>query len=221
MDDPSKNEQNEDTRSVASELDIPKNEELRCIIAVMRHGDRTPKQKMKFKVSEQRYLDYFLSLAKGPYKDLKVKSKSALVRFLDVTKEVVQDPSTLSSDVFRQLKMVKDVLERWEISGFNRKLQMKPQKWNKDISEGDTSGVDMGTSPHPLSDDDLGLEPVRATELLVILKWGGDLTPLGRDQAETLGILATHLHHTLHEHTHPIIILPMYPVNHLINISYC
>ena len=154
-----------------SELDIPKNEELRCIIAVMRHGDRTPKQKMKFKVTEQRYLDYFLSLAKGPYKDLKVKSKSALVRFLDVTKEVVNDPSTLSSDVFRQLKMVKDVLERWEISGFNRKLQMKPQKWNKEISEVDPSGLDMGSSPHTLTDDDLGLEPVRATELLVILKW--------------------------------------------------
>ena len=192
LDDPSQKDQNDDCRSVISELDIPKNEELRCIIAVMRHGDRTPKQKMKFKVSEQRYLDYFLSLAKGPYKDLKVKSKSALVRFLDVTKEVVQDPSTLSSDVFRQLKMVKDVLERWEISGFNRKLQMKPQKWNKEISEVDPSGLDMGSSPHTLTDDDLGLEQVRATELLVILKWGGDLTPLGRDQAETLGTRFRH-----------------------------
>eukprot|EP00606_Chrysophyceae_sp_TOSAG23-5_P000745 GSChrysophyteH2.ASY1.ANO1.1023.1 assembled CDS len=28
-----------------------------------------------------------------------------------------------------------------------------------------------------------------ATEILVILKWGGDLTPLGRDQAESMGAI--------------------------------
>ena len=27
------------------------------------------------------------------------------------------------------------------------------------------------------------------TELLLIVKWGGDLTPLGREQAETLGAM--------------------------------
>ena len=156
------------THSVMSELDIPKNEELRCIIAVMRHGDRTPKQKMKFKVSEQRYLDYFHSLAKGPYKDLKVKSKSALVRFLDTTRDVVQDPS-ISPELHKQLQMIKDVLERWEISGFNRKLQMKPQKWNKEGVVIDEHGVVIESS---VSTDDG--EPVRATEVLVILKVRGN-----------------------------------------------
>jgi len=29
--------------------------ELQCVIAVMRHGDRTPKQKMKMVVTHQRY----------------------------------------------------------------------------------------------------------------------------------------------------------------------
>ena len=27
--------------------------ELRCVVSVMRHGDRTPKQKMKLKLSDQ------------------------------------------------------------------------------------------------------------------------------------------------------------------------
>ena len=29
-------------------------EELRCVLAVIRHGDRTPKQKMKMKVTQVR-----------------------------------------------------------------------------------------------------------------------------------------------------------------------
>ena len=30
-------------------------EELRCVLAVIRHGDRTPKQKMKMKVTQAGY----------------------------------------------------------------------------------------------------------------------------------------------------------------------
>lgn len=132
---------------------------------------------MKFKVSEAQYLDYFHSLAKGPYKDLKVKSKSALVRFLEITREIITEGG-VPGELFRQLKQIRDVLERWEISGFNRKLQMKPQKWNNEDTSvtGDEDSID-----NPLSRSSEGAS-IRATEVLVILKWGGDLTPLGRQQ---------------------------------------
>ena len=134
---------------------------------------------MKFKVSEARYLDYFHSLAKGPYKDLKVKSKSALVRFLEITREIITEGG-VPGDLFRQLKQIRDVLERWEISGFNRKLQMKPQKWNnEDLGMGADDDSETPPSPSRTSSDGSGL---KATEVLVILKWGGDLTPLGRQQ---------------------------------------
>jgi hypothetical protein len=49
--------------------------ELRCVLAVIRHGDRTPKQKMKMKVTQEpllallhKYLD-----AKGKQAKLKVR----------------------------------------------------------------------------------------------------------------------------------------------------
>ena len=34
-------------------------EELRCVIAIVRHGDRTPKQKLKGDIKGKRFLKYF------------------------------------------------------------------------------------------------------------------------------------------------------------------
>lgn len=210
-------------------------EELRCVIAVIRHGDRTPKQKMKVKVSEPKFLDYFHAFAKTPRKDLKVKSRSALVRFLDVTREIIAD-GTVSPDqdpdLFRKLRQIRDVLERWEISGINRKLQMKPQKWadgwneseeeearqarekahkeKQDLSATDAAAqvalnADMQSlsldKPSSQNNSNTALAEQQtvppaqyglATEVLLILKWGGDLTPLGREQAELLGARFRH-----------------------------
>ena len=33
--------------------------ELRCVVAVIRHGDRTPKQKMKLEVKHQKFFEIF------------------------------------------------------------------------------------------------------------------------------------------------------------------
>ena len=184
--------------SISSEYgeNVTKNEELRCVIAVMRHGDRTPKQKMKFKVTDSRYLEYFHTYAKGPYKDLKIKSKTALLKFLEVTREIITEVG-IPGDLYRQLKQVRDVLGRWEISGFNRKLQMKPQKWSGEpseevvvggetaIIEGNEKVANDGSDIDPLilnnnntiestsSNNSSNNTMIRATEVLIILKWGG------------------------------------------------
>lgn len=47
--------------------------ELRCVIAVIRHGDRTPKQKMKMEVKHQRFFDLFEKC--DGYKSGKLKLK--------------------------------------------------------------------------------------------------------------------------------------------------
>uniref|UniRef100_A0A674AHV8 Inositol hexakisphosphate and diphosphoinositol-pentakisphosphate kinase n=1 Tax=Salmo trutta TaxID=8032 RepID=A0A674AHV8_SALTR len=87
--------------------------ELRCVIAVIRHGDRTPKQKMKMEVRHQRYGHF---------------------------------------------------------SGINRKVQMT-------------------YLPHGCPKTSSEEEDVRRDDpsLLLVLKWGGELTPAGRVQAEELG----------------------------------
>lgn len=209
-------------------------EELRGVIAIIRHGDRTPKQKIKLVISEPRFLDYFHSYVKTPIKELKVKSKSGLLRFLEVTREVIGEKS-LAPELRRKLYQIRDVLERWEISGINRKLQMKPLKWEDDncCDEGSPEPRGHGGTLGSMgsicsmqgmvpsdSSSDLALPDLAAsakqspsftgiygeqrdkdkdkeraverkyglaTEILIILKWGGDLTPLGREQAEHLG----------------------------------
>jgi inositol-hexakisphosphate/diphosphoinositol-pentakisphosphate 1-kinase len=151
-------------------------EELLSVVSVIRHGDRTPKQKMKVKLSDDRFLDFFHAHASSPQNNVKLKSKKSLISFLELTKSVISHgPEHIDDkELFAHLLCIRDVLERHKISGINRKLQMKPEKW-RDTVVGDDS-VD-------------GEQQVvtRAIEIQLILKWGGDLTPLGEQQAIDLG----------------------------------
>lgn len=44
--------------------------ELRCVIAVIRHGDRTPKQKMKMEVRHQRYQHFTSTVSNDLHHEL-------------------------------------------------------------------------------------------------------------------------------------------------------
>ena len=111
------NGRNSPAPSMTSTLEIDtEKEELRCVIGVIRHGDRTPKQKMKVLITESRYLDYFHQYSSSPKKDLKVKSRAALVKFLETTREILADPKTKEDkEFYKKLIQVRDVFERWEI----------------------------------------------------------------------------------------------------------
>uniref|UniRef100_A0A8B9K4J0 Inositol hexakisphosphate and diphosphoinositol-pentakisphosphate kinase n=1 Tax=Astyanax mexicanus TaxID=7994 RepID=A0A8B9K4J0_ASTMX len=98
--------------------------ELRCVIAVIRHGDRTPKQKMKMEVRNALFFDLFEKY--GGYKTGKLKLKKP------------------------------------------KQLQV---------------GTGALTVLKKIMDNSLKEGP----SLLLVLKWGGELTPAGRVQAEELG----------------------------------
>ena len=56
-----------------------KQEELRSVVALFRHGDRTPKQKMKLVVIEPEFLEFFKPCSNtGEIKQLKMKSPKRL-----------------------------------------------------------------------------------------------------------------------------------------------
>eukprot|EP00736_Rhodelphis_marinus_P008370 Rmarinus@m.23464 len=160
-------------------------EELRCVVAVLRHGDRTPKQKMKMVVT-----DHFLRFFDGenPRKEMKIKSAKGLTRILAVTREVLalyqharncvsdDDEHLENDDTMYKLQQMRRVLERGNFTGINRKVQLKPMRWRTvKPRTGDAEKQPSG----PLQE--------KVMEALLILKWGGELTHAGRIQAETLG----------------------------------
>jgi inositol hexakisphosphate/diphosphoinositol-pentakisphosphate kinase len=206
-------------------------EELRCVLAVVRHGDRTPKQKMKLRVTDPRLLELVAKHNGGrPRKQAKLKRPAQLQELLDVVRAMVGDaarrrqqagPATPGEDWEEEedkLRQCVAVLEEGgHFSGINRKAQLKPLAWapivpmaaadGSGIAGAGGSGTDLlspcssATSLAAASVAEGGTQTAgdggesvfggeveeRVTAALLVLKFGGVLTPLGRAQAEALG----------------------------------
>ncbi|XP_037588469.1 inositol hexakisphosphate and diphosphoinositol-pentakisphosphate kinase 2 isoform X16 [Cebus imitator] len=149
--------------------------ELRCVIAVIRHGDRTPKQKMKMEVRHQKFFDLFEKCDGYKSGKLKLKKPKQLQEVLDITRQLLMELGQNNDSEIEEnkskLEQLKTVLEMYgHFSGINRKVQLTylPHGCPKTSSE---------------EEDSRREEP----SLLLVLKWGGELTPAGRVQAEELG----------------------------------
>ncbi|CAO2625584.1 Inositol hexakisphosphate and diphosphoinositol-pentakisphosphate kinase 2 [Lemmus lemmus] len=149
--------------------------ELRCVIAVIRHGDRTPKQKMKMEVRHQKFFDLFEKCDGYKSGKLKLKKPKQLQEVLDIARQLLielgQNNDSEIEENKSKLEQLKTVLEMYgHFSGINRKVQLTylPHGCPKTSSE---------------EEDNRREEP----SLLLVLKWGGELTPAGRVQAEELG----------------------------------
>ncbi|XP_064192772.1 inositol hexakisphosphate and diphosphoinositol-pentakisphosphate kinase 2-like isoform X9 [Anguilla rostrata] len=149
--------------------------ELRCVIAIIRHGDRTPKQKMKMEVRNPMFFELFEKY--GGYKTgkLKLKKPKQLQEVLDIARQLLADLGQHNDCEIEEkkskLEQLKTVLEMYgHFSGINRKVQITylPHGQPKTSSEEEDSRKD-------------------GPSLLLVLKWGGELTPAGRVQAEELG----------------------------------
>ncbi|XP_074489964.1 inositol hexakisphosphate and diphosphoinositol-pentakisphosphate kinase 1 isoform X2 [Sebastes fasciatus] len=149
--------------------------ELRCVIAIIRHGDRTPKQKMKMEVRHPLFFELFEKY--GGYKSgkLKLKKPKQLQEVLDIARlllvELVQHNDCEIEEKKSKLEQLKTVLEMYgHFSGINRKVQLTYLR----------NGQPKASSEEEDSKKD-------GPSLLLVLKWGGELTPAGRVQAEELG----------------------------------
>ncbi|VEL25904.1 unnamed protein product [Protopolystoma xenopodis] len=68
--------------------------ELRCVIGVIRHGDRTPKQKMKMEVRHEKFFALYHKYASGWSNELKLKKPTQLQEVLDIVRSLLDDVET-------------------------------------------------------------------------------------------------------------------------------
>ena len=160
-------------------------EELHSVVAVFRHADRSPKQKMKLVVEHPALLKLFEIFQENNYyenpKDkipleLKLKKPNELMTVLKIVKDIlfekgIKGDELIESDNFEiKLFQIKLILEKnLNFEGLTRKIQMRPLE-HKFIEDPETKA-----------------KKLVITKALMIVKWGGHITHSGIEQAKLLG----------------------------------
>ncbi|CAL8092243.1 unnamed protein product [Orchesella dallaii] len=164
--------------------------ELRCVVGVIRHGDRTPKQKMKMEVRHSKFFELFEKYGGSPETNVKLKRPKQLQEVLDIARFLLSGGQNAENkdveieEKRTKLEQLKSVLEMYGyFAGINRKVQLKYQPKGR---------------PRGTSSDDAGVNFIsdspKEPSLVLILKWGGELTPAGRVSAEELGKVFRHMY---------------------------
>ena len=183
---------------------------LKGIVSVIRHADRTPKQKFKFTF----HTDPFIALLKGHQEEVLLVGEAALgsvIQAVDVASmEGVEDPAKLKAlrnvlvkkgtwagtkvqikPMFRK-KKTEDAVE--EMPDLTENVQTPPPDREGDPpKKGDESSRKTGPKRHDslsgvtMSKFTAAEEQLVLDKLQLIVKWGGEPTHSARYQAQELG----------------------------------
>jgi len=176
---------------VSSSLDMTSSNEnnkryqLRSVVSIMRHGDRTPKQKMKMVVTHKLFFELFIKYGGEKEGRLKIKKPKKMQEILDIVRTLVEGYENDEAlhpieENKTKLMQMKNVLEMYgTFNGINRKVQFKAMHDKRNASM-----LTKLRGRNKRSESDVDIE---TKTLLVIVKWGGELTPFGKKQAEELG----------------------------------
>ncbi|KAK3004314.1 hypothetical protein RJ639_018865, partial [Escallonia herrerae] len=180
-------------------------EELRCVIAIVRHGDRTPKQKVKLKVTEEKLLNLMLKYNGG-----RPRSEDA-VEMLAVGSggSAAGDGPWVVADLRKGMgcgwwRSCFDGVKHPRIKGCRPGRESDSEAEDIEHAEklrqvkavleegGHFSGIYRKVQLKPLKWVTVAKangegEEERPVEALMVLKYGGVLTHAGRKQAEELG----------------------------------
>ncbi|KAK2194477.1 bifunctional VIP1 [Babesia duncani] len=154
-------------------------EELTSVIVVMRHGDRKPKQKLKFITREPTILQYFDNL--HCVNEIKLKSPEEMTTFVKINDNILSNLQAQMNSVENQtINGQENIKEDFKIlveAVTNHKELEHVLKIGKDFT-----GINRKIQLKPIYDSDGILNAV-----LVVVKWGGELTNVGATLAEDLG----------------------------------
>ncbi|KAJ9460627.1 Inositol hexakisphosphate and diphosphoinositol-pentakisphosphate kinase [Diplonema papillatum] len=139
--------------------DRPGKRELKGVLALFRHGDRTPKQKIKLKTKNAKIIEKAFGSEPGERNELVMKGTDSPTQPLTSWMELFAElEKTESNPADREKYAAICCVMGREAEGL--KLQLKPQSYTGELV---------------------------VNQAQVILKWGGWLTDAGRMQARNLG----------------------------------
>ena len=126
----------------------------------------------KMKITYPEFLAFFTD--RDPRKEIKIKKADQMQRFLDITRDLILrgefSEEEKEEDVYHEnnatkLLQLQSILEKGgHFDEITRKIQLRPLKFIKNEDGGES-----------------------VVEALMILKWGGELTHSGEQQAEEYG----------------------------------
>jgi inositol hexakisphosphate/diphosphoinositol-pentakisphosphate kinase len=146
---------------------------LKGMVAVLRHADRTPKQKFKFTFHSQPFID----LLKG-HKEEVILIEDGLQDVIAATKRAIE----LKSEDMDKLAQLKNALDK-KMGFAGTKVQIKPM-FLKQTENQDIQGSEGSTETHTTVSD-RGMPEL--DKLQLIIKWGGEPTHSARYQSQELG----------------------------------
>ncbi|KAJ5198420.1 uncharacterized protein N7498_007537 [Penicillium cinerascens] len=136
---------------------------LKGMVAVIRHADRTPKQKFKFTFHSQPFVD----LLKGHQEEVVIKGEAALSSVSNAVKLAMEQ----ELEDMEKLKLLRTSLEK-KGGGLGRRSQTRSDS---------ISGATF--SRFSAVENDLILD-----KLQLVIKWGGEPTHAARYQSQDLGL---------------------------------
>jgi inositol hexakisphosphate/diphosphoinositol-pentakisphosphate kinase len=152
---------------------------LKGMVAVLRHADRTPKQKFKFTFHSQPFID----LLKG-HKEEVILIEQGLQDVIQATNKAIE----LKSEDMDKLAQLKNALDK-KVGFAGTKVQIKPMFLKQKVNKGH-SGADDPEDPKDISETHTTVSspemPV-LDKLQLIIKWGGEPTHSARYQSQDLG----------------------------------
>jgi inositol hexakisphosphate/diphosphoinositol-pentakisphosphate kinase len=100
---------------------------LKGFVAVFRHGDRTPKEKLKMSIMEQPFID----LLEGSKREVVFRQKHQLESVMRALDQCLESPTVVEDEA--KLRALKEVLEKkHDLAG--TKIQLKP-KFDKESGQ--------------------------------------------------------------------------------------
>ncbi|KAE9415420.1 hypothetical protein Angca_004264, partial [Angiostrongylus cantonensis] len=82
--------------------------ELRCVLAVIRHGDRTPKQKMKVIVHDERFFALFKKYDGFKKNEIKMKRPNQLMEVLELARQILAEHVAMRNTLLLSMEEYED-----------------------------------------------------------------------------------------------------------------